>query len=192
MKAIDPDSYESQMHLEAMLYLLEDPAVDRDAFEARLLEDLQLSEILAAAVDTFLALKSARPESPAVVPATPSHTLVPFQFRATQGLLGLTIAASLLVACFLGWQTFVHGPYGSSVPSLSASRNGVVLAWGDLMLDSQVTENLSSQETIELESTAPLTGSESFSVSEVPDWLVLAAMENSDNQDSRDVKVFLQ
>jgi hypothetical protein len=49
---------ESKLHLEAMLYVLEDPALDRVAFEARLSEDVRLGEILADAVELFQSMRS--------------------------------------------------------------------------------------------------------------------------------------
>ena len=73
MTAIDPDAIESQMHLEAMLYLLDDSALDRDAFEARLSNDFQLGEILAKAVGTFHNLRSSDLERLAVWPTSMSY-----------------------------------------------------------------------------------------------------------------------
>jgi hypothetical protein len=189
MNAKEPDSSESQMHLESMLYLLDDPALDRGAFEARLIDDAQLSEILASAVVSFHVLKSCEPEQHAVRPAPVSRPAMPILRSIRYGLFVPAVAASLCIGCFLGWQIFESFQTGKTHSQLSASLNSVVLAWGDLQADSN---DSNVQETSDREFTSALSGTDLLMESEVPDWLVLAATETIDSNDSVDAKVFFQ
>jgi len=190
MTATEPDANESRMHLEAMLYLLGDPALDRDAFEARLLSEPQLGEILANAVVLFHSLRSSNLKRLAVRPTrvSPAASQVKNAFR--RGLFVPTVAASLFIACILGWQSFVRIQTGKSNSQISASLNRVVLAWGDLQSDTE--DSILVPETTVSEFVPALSLADSFAESEVPDWLVLAATNNSDGNDSGDGKVFLQ
>ena len=195
MKRIAPDSNESQMHLEAMLYLLEDPALDRVAFETRLLEDARLSEVLANAVDTFLRLQSAEFES-FPVGIVEEDRRVSSDSRARRWLFFPALAASLVLACFVCWQAFVlvqaiSSNNASSVSLASSlSLNSVVLAWGDLQTDRDDSGLV--QETSSSDLSASLSFADSFVEADVPDWLVLAAVETTDNNNPGDGKVFLQ
>ena len=189
MNKIAPDSDESQMHLEAMLYLLDDPTLDRNAFEARLLNDPQLSEILADSVDAFHGLRSSRFASTSVsviqVPRRPSIELI-----RRQRLFFPALAASLLLACFVGWRAIDLIQTANSNSASSVSLGSVVLAWGDLQLESE--DAVSIQETIDGDLASSPNDSDSLAETEVPDWLVLAAADISDSKDSGDGKVFLQ
>ena len=100
MANVETKSNESQLHLEAMLYLLADPALDRDAFEAKLANDPRLGEILAQSVTVFQSLESLEFDSQTIVRvAHPSSQ----SYRSWISLA--TIAASLLLMGFLGLQT---------------------------------------------------------------------------------------
>ena len=195
MKKRAPDSNESQMHLEAMLYLLEDPALDRNEFEARLLEEPQLCEILANSVDAFLRFQSTEPDSF-------SGPMVQEIRRAAAGtgdrgsLFLPVVAASLLLACFVGWQAFVliqsiSSNSASSVSLASSlSLNNVVLAWGDLQTDRDDSGMVQETSNSDLDSSLSL--ADSFVEADVPDWLVLAATETTDDNNPGEGKVFLQ
>jgi hypothetical protein len=195
LKKTVPDSNESQMHLEAMLYLLEDPTLDRHAFETRLLEEPQLCEILANSVDAFLRLQSAKFESfpVRVVPETRQAAPDSGSFR---WLFLPVIAASLFLACFVSWQAFVltqanssnHAPSVSSASSLSLNK--IVLAWGDLQTDRDNAGLVQETNNSDLDSFLSL--ADSFAEAEVPDWLVQAAAETTDKSNPGDGKVFLQ
>ncbi|MDZ4851970.1 MAG: hypothetical protein SGI77_22005 [Pirellulaceae bacterium] len=114
---------ESEMHLEAMLYLLDDPALDRTAFEARLADDVQLCAILADAVEMHSALKAlafASIPMSLFAPRTNGESQVTLDFSSsTRHFRGATddqrrdqnrriayaaIAASVLFAAAFGWQ----------------------------------------------------------------------------------------
>ncbi len=192
MKKKAPDSNESQMHLEAMLYLLEDPALDRIAFEARLVEDARLNEVLANAVDTFLRLQSAEFES-FPVGIVDVDRRVSSDSGAHRWLFFPALAASLFLACFVCWQAFVWmQAISSNNASLASSMsvNSVVLAWGDLQTDRDDSGLV--QEASSSDLNASLSFADSFVEADVPDWLVLAAVETTDNNNSGDGKVFLQ
>ena len=70
MENVETKFIESQLHLEAMLYLLDDAALDREAFEARLANDPRLGEILAQSVTVFQSLESINFDSQTIVRAT--------------------------------------------------------------------------------------------------------------------------
>ena len=182
-------SDESQMHLEAMLYLLDDPALDRQAFEARLLNDPQLNEILANSVETFHGLRSTKFDPSSVdaiqVPVRNSHESI-----ARQRLYFPALAASLLLACVLSWRVIDLISTDKSNSASPVSIGSVVLAWGDLQLESE--DPMLSQESLDGELASSSNETDSFAESEVPDWLVLAATDISDSKDSGDGKVFIQ
>ena len=90
------------MQLDAMLYLLDDPALDRDAFEARLANDVQLAEILAEAVSVFQSLQKVEFELEKQSMARTAHASV-YSYHRWQSIPAM--AASLLVFGYIGWQT---------------------------------------------------------------------------------------
>lgn len=189
MNKIAPDSDESQMHLEAMLYLLDDPALDRNAFEARLLSDPQLSEILASSVESFHGLRSSRFASTSVS-VMRERRRPSIESIRHQRLFSLALASSLLLACFVGWRAIGLVQTTNSHSASSVSLGSVVLAWGELQLESE--DAVSIQETIDSDLASSSNDTDSLAETEVPDWLVLAAADISDSKDSGDGKVFLQ
>jgi hypothetical protein len=58
MNAPIPNNDSDQRDLEAMLYVLRDPAIDCDAFEARMIDDPLLAEAVSHAVSLVLDIKS--------------------------------------------------------------------------------------------------------------------------------------
>ena len=177
-------------NLEAMLYLLEDPALDRDAFEARLADDARLGEILAQAVTTFQSLWSARFESEQVAQFSPQSSLpqiVSSQSRiVAQWQFVSVLAASLLLAGFVGWQMLFSMRSGST----ENGSNHVVLAWGDIQsaaLDMQGDHDVSD---IELENTFAMT--DLHGEIDVPEWLVMAATDTVEGYDSDNGRAIVQ
>lgn len=170
-------------HCEAMLYLLLDPSLDRLAFEARLADDPQLGEILAQAVTTFQWLRAVSFESEVVAqvsaPGSVSRGVPqysPWQFASV-------LAASLLIAVFLGWQTLFSIRSGSN--ENGSSR--IVLAWGDLQFDA-----LDTRETGDNEMENGLTMNDLYRVNDVPEWLVLAATDAAEGFDTESEKGLVQ
>lgn len=190
MKEMESVPNESQLHLDAMLFLLDDPALDRKLFEDRLLDNPQLGEILADAVGVLHELRSfefERATVPAVQEARPaSHN----QSVIRQMLFVPAVAAAVLIACYVGWQSIEIAKTNQSSSPLVTGVNGVVLAWGELQSENDLFD--SAHENFESDFVAPVSVTDSFAESDVPDWLVLAATNTSDGHDIEEDKVFLQ
>ncbi len=184
MTNLETESNESQLHLDAMLYLLDDPALDRVAFEARLADDTQLAEILAEAVTVFQSLQTVDfvPENQVV--ARTAHASV-YSYRKWQSIA--VIAASLLILGFIGWQT-IHSMRSQSK---EIALNSVVWAWGELQTDnsdSQLSRDIGESD---FENTIVML--EPSSDIDVPEWLVLATAANVEGiVDLEDGKAFIQ
>lgn len=184
MAILETESNESQMHLDAMLYLLSDPALDRDAFESRLANDTQLAEILAEAVSVFHSLRTFEFEAEKQVTARTAHASMS-SYRKWQSIA--VIAASLLFAGFIGWQTIqsIH------THSNEIALNNVVWAWGELQTDysdSQLSRDVGDSD---FENTFAIL--EPTSESDVPEWLVLATAANVEGGDEPvEGKAFIQ
>jgi len=207
---------ESELHLESLLYLLNDPALDREAFEARLAVDAQLGEILAETVLTYQSLQSidshamvclaSKAGTDSMVKVTTTNSVRPISVEIGHARLRLilgTLAASLLIVGFLGWQA-VYSPALRSVeiaraskmdsqsPNGSAALNSeagtfsnVAWAWGDLRTDDRNDHQLRHAGFTDIESLLAM--NEPFSDSDVPEWLVLATatvLEESDGIDA--------
>ena len=173
-------------HCEAMLYLLEDPSLNRVAFEARLANDPQLGEILAQTVTTFRSLRAFSFESEVVAQTTAPGIVsrgVPL-YRLWQ--FASVLAASLLIAVFLGWQTFSSIRSGSN--EIGSSR--IVLAWGDLQFDALDTQG--ARETGDSEMEKSLTMNDLFGENDVPEWLVMAASDAAESFDTESEKGLVQ
>jgi len=186
---------ESQLHLEAMLYVLEDPALDREAFEARLEDNSQLAEILAEAVAIYHVTRNVLSREPHLTPTVAlslarSATLLSPRLLTTSPNRGgrlvatfATLAASLLVAAILAMQSFQHG--NSDAIKLAyanadaASLTKVVLAWGDMQSDLPAFQQV--RELLEVESEYNWAMVDPMGESDVPDWLVLATSDNPDS-----------
>jgi len=182
MANLETESNTSQMHLDAMLYLLGDPVLDRDAFEARLANDTQLAEILADAVTVFQSMRKAEFEKQCVAPTTRASV---HSFHHWQSIP--VIAASLLIFGFIGWQTIKS----MRSHSKKIAMNSVVWAWGELQTDNsdfQLSRDLGDSD---FEHTLAML--EPTSDSDVPEWLVLATAANvQGTADLEDGKVLIQ
>ena len=181
----DPHSNLTDEHTEAMLYLLEDPALDRGAFEARLADDPQLGEILAQAVSTLYSLQAVNFDSAVVSQASLlrnlSHDGAPY--RQLQSIS--VIAASILLAGFLGWQTFFSIRSGSNELGL----NNVVVAWGDLQSDAL---DIQARDAVDIDLENALAVTDLSPESDVPEWLVMAASVTLEDYDSENGKALIQ
>jgi len=206
----------SHLHLDAMLYLLEDPSLDRDAFEARLENDSQLAEILSESVTTFQSLESF--ESLKSVKSFTHHPVqhipAPCNHRTNRHNrhpswnLATSIAASIGFIGLLSWMIFetnrIQSVELASSPQNSVALRNVVSAWSDLQLDSDsalgtkgyplndsLNDSLNDPNYSEEE--LALVTHEPFSQKDVPEWLVMAtAASLGNNIDANDSKVLLQ
>ncbi len=178
---------ESQLHLDAMLYLLGDPALDRQAFEERLADDPRLGEILSDAVSVYQLTQSVSTwrtlqASGLTHPASPILALPRGVWRTYT-----TLAASLLLFGFLGWQTL---PWMRSSTTEIASLNSLVWAWGELQADRSDTQFLRDNNGSDFENAIALLD---LSVeSDVPEWLVLATADRMESHDLTDGKALIQ
>ena len=188
----------SHLHLDAMLYLLKDPSLDRDAFEARLENDSQLAEILSESVTTFRSLESLKSFTHHPVqhiPASCNH-----HNRHLSWNLATSIAASIGFIGLLSWMVFetnrIQPIELASSPQNATTLKSIVSAWSDLQLESESisgsnTDSINSPTYSEEELT--LTTQEPFSQKDVPEWLVMATAASLENSiDVNDSKVLLQ
>ena len=192
MTNLDNRSNDSQKHLEAMLYLLDDPALDRNVFEARLGSDSQLAEILAETVPMLQTLQSVEFDFQsqfAIRLANSSDS----SYRRWQSIF--VIAASLMLVGFLGWQTLVSiRSRQSEIASSGAeivSLNRVVWAWGELKADEPDFQLV--RDTGDFENDHSLAMLDPFMERDVPEWLVMATADILEGDiDQSDSKVFIQ
>jgi len=196
----------SHLHLDAMLYLLEDPSLDRDAFEARLENDSQLAEILAESVITFQSLESLKSftHHPVQHIPAPCNHRTNRHNRHPSWNLATSIAASIGFIGLLSWMVFetnrIQPVELASAPQNATALKSIVSAWSDLRLDSESTlgsrvdplddsfdnPNYSEEELA-------LVIHEPFSQKDVPEWLVMATLASLENSiDANDSKVLLQ
>ncbi len=184
MANLETESNESQMHLDAMLYLLDDPALNRVAFEARLANDSQLAEILSEAVSVFQSMQTVAFESEKQVMARTVQASV-YSYIKWQSIPA--IAASLLIIVFLGWQT-IHSMRSQSK---EIALNSVVWAWGELQTDNADSQPSRDVSESDFENTFAML--EPTSDIDVPEWLVLATAANVEGiVDLEDGKAFIQ
>ncbi len=182
----DPQTNRTNEHLEAMLYLLDDPALDREAFEARLADDAQLGEILAQAVTTFQALQAASFKPNGIAQGSVARRTSSVLNALPQWQFLSVLAASILLACFLGWQTHFEMRSGLA----DNGSNNVVLAWGDIQ--SAVLDHQGTREVSEFELENALAMSDSLPEMDVPEWLVIAAADTAEGFELDDRKVIIQ
>ena len=181
------------MHLDAMLYLLDDPALDRDAFEARLANDSQLAEVLAEAVTVFQSLQSVEfaPQKQVIAQAAQAaqaaHASV-YSYRKWQTVA--VIAASLLILGFIGWQT-IQSIQSNRTHSNEIALNNVVWAWGELQTDDSDSQTSRDVGDSDFENTLSML--EPTCDSDVPEWLVLVTAANVEGlADPEDGKALIQ
>lgn len=190
---------ESQLYLDAMLYVLEDPALDRAGFEARLDWDFRLAEILTDSVELYELTQSVscwEAGIPASLGASSgldaSSTRSPFSTvlpnSSSDGrrwsTTSLVLTASLLLSV-VGWGVIVQRS------SDALSQDDVVLAWGDMQ--SEMADHQIVREAVDDDSEWTIAMLDAAVEAEVPDWIVLATSDRLDvGLDSKDGKGVLQ
>jgi hypothetical protein len=188
---------ESQWHLDAMLYVLNDPALDRAEFEKRLEGDDRLAEILVESVAFYQATQNIEFGQPS--PRIPTVSQLTMESdrsvnRVWKFATATALAASLLIAAFLSWKAIFPrniGSYDLAQASSEASLRNVVLAWGDMQSD--LPTLIQSRESTEFESESSIASLDASGEGDVPDWLVLATTDSLDGGiEVRDGKGLLQ
>jgi anti-sigma-K factor RskA len=200
---------DSQLHWETMRYLLEDPALDCNEFEARLANDHQLAEVLAESVATFQLLKSLGSEAAksASIRANPVVTLdralQASESSRPQGShrnwnLIACIAASISFIGFLSWMIFETNRIAPIEHELLIQNpvaiKNIVSAWSELQLDDESNTNADLiVDSSYSEEDLTLVAHDTFSEKDVPEWLVMATVDSLENNiEANDTKVLLQ
>ncbi len=155
--------------LEAMLYVLNDPALDRDEYEQRLANDPVLGESVADAVGLLQNIKavSGSHTKPMVTIAVSSSAQRP---PVAFWPWSISIAASIALIACVGWRFFVFERNNHN------QLANVVNAWSDL----QQLDGLDNAEDAKLKSVgfdselSP--GTEEVLDEDVPDWLISASI----------------
>lgn len=155
--------------LEAMLYVLNDPFLDRDEYEQRLASDPLLGESVAEAVGLLQDIKavSASHTKPVVTVTVPlSAQRAPVAFWQWS----ISIAASIAMIAYVGWQSFVFERNNHN------QLANVVNAWSDLhQLDGLDNVEDAKLRSVGLESELMLEADEVLD-EDVPDWLISATV----------------
>lgn len=165
--------------LEAMLYVLNDPALDRDEYEQRLANDPVLGESVAEAVGLLQDIKavSGSHTKPMVTIAVSSNAQrTPVAFWPWS----ISIAASIAMMAFVGWRSFVFERNNrnqlANVQLANAQLANVVNAWSDLQqLDGLDNAEDAKIRSVGLESELS-PGTEEVPDEDVPDWLISASI----------------
>jgi hypothetical protein len=175
-----PNHDSDQRDLEAMLYVLRDPAIDCDAFEDRMIDDPLLAEAVSNAVSLVFAIKNQNEVNvesqsltkPTLAKPTASVAMPKFSFDPAWMALA-TISA--VISLFL-----LNLDY-SSKDSSAEPMSEVAAAWTDLQStkieqpssDPKNEDSLASHSDFD----DSLLGLESKSLdNDLPDWILLAAI----------------
>lgn len=170
MKNKTPDN-PSQHLLEAMLYVLNDPFLDRDEYEQRLASDPLLGESVAEAVGLLQDIKAVsvshnKPVVTVAVSSSASAQRTPVAFWQWS----IAIAASIAMIAYVGWQFFVFERNNHN------QLASVVNAWSDLhQLDGLDNFEDAKLRSVGFESELMLEAEEVLD-EDVPDWLISATV----------------
>ena len=180
--------------LEAMLYALNDPALDRDEYEQRLANDPVLGESVAEAVgllQDIQAVSGPHTKPMVAIAASSSDQRTPVAFWPWS----ISIAASIALIACVGWRFFVFernnhnqlanvqsanvqsaNVQSANVQSANVQLANVVNAWSDL----QQLDGLDNAEDAKLRSVGLESelspGTEEVLDEDVPDWLIAASI----------------
>jgi hypothetical protein len=155
--------------LEAMLYVQNDPFLDRDEFEQRLADDPALGESVAEAVGLLQDIRSlcATQTRPVVTVAGSSHAQ---QMPVAFWQWSISIAASTALIAYVSWQYFVFERNNHN------QLANVVNAWSDLhQLDGLDNVEDAKLRSVGLESELTPEADEVLD-EDFPDWLISATV----------------
>ena len=175
MNTTTPSNEPSDLDLEAMLYVLRDPAIDSDAFEARMIEDQLLAEAVSNAV--FLALSIKQGSEATVQCQLPSNAASSIEMpRISFDPTWVALATlSAVVSLFLLSLDY------SSTDNSAEPMYKVAVAWTDLQTTSMEAQNADLKNGTTLlnlsESDEGFLGLEQKSLDDdLPDWMLLATI----------------
>jgi hypothetical protein len=175
-----PDNNSDKRDLEAMLYVLRDPAIDCETFEARMIDEPLLAEAVSHAVSLVFAIKNQNEVNverqsltkPTLATPTASVAMPKFSFDPAWMALA-TISA--LISLFL-----LNLDYTSKDSSLEPMVE-VATAWTDLQSTKMEQPSSDTKNETSLTSHFDLDdsslGLETKSLdNDLPDWILLAAI----------------
>lgn len=175
MKTTTPSNDTSDLDLEAMLYVLRDPAIDCEAFEARMIEDPRLSEAVSNAVSLTLCIKQGREATVhCQLQSQPASSIAMprISFDPTWVTLATLSAVASLFLLSLDY---------SSTGNSAEPMHKVAAAWTDLQSTSMEAQNADLKNGTSLlslsDSDEGFLGLEPKSLDEdLPDWMLLATI----------------
>ena len=163
---------DSDKGLEAMLYVLCDESIDRDAFEAKLESDPALAETVAEAVAIVQGLKQAALISNASMNTKPCFEDSVVRSRQmpflAKGLVAMVSIAAAFCVIFFRWQRDTFIASAESMPEIAA-------AWIDLSESDTESAGLGTEHK-------QLTVAD-----DMPDWMLLA-VTGTDSQNLEVIK----
>ena len=172
---------DSDMGLEAMLYVLCDESIDRDAFEAKLENDPALAEAVAEAVAIAQGLKQVAVSSSASMATKPrfeDSVVRPRQMPfLAKGLVAILSIAAAFCVIFFRWQRDTVIASAESMPEIAAAWIDLSEANTDLM-DPSISRFESDGDTESDTDSAGL-GAEQKQLAvadDMPDWMLLAVI----------------
>lgn len=172
---------DSDMGLEAMLYVLCDVSIDRDAFEAKLENDPALAEAVAEAVAIVQGLKQAAVSSNTSIVATPrfEDSIVRSKQMPVlaKGLVAIVSIAAVFCVIFFRWQRDTIIASAESLPEIAAAWIDLNEANADLMDGS--TSRFESNGDAESDTDSAGLGAERNQLAvadDMPDWMLLAVI----------------
>lgn len=183
---------DSDKGLEAMLYVLCDESIDRDAFEAKLESDPALAETVAEAVAIVQGLKQAALISNASMNTKPcfeDSVVRPRQMPfLAKGLVAMVSIAAAFCVIFFRWQRDTFIASAESMPEIAAAWIDLSEANTDLM-DASISRFESDGDTESDTESAGL-GAEHKQLTvadDMPDWMLLA-VTGTDSQNLEVIK----
>jgi len=176
--------------LEAMLYVLCDESIDRNAFEAKLENDPALAEAVAESVSIVQGLKQAAMSSNASMATKPRFEDRVVRSRQisflAKGLVAMVSIAAAFCVIFFRWQRDTVIASAESIPEIAA-------AWIDLnetntdLMDGSILRFESDSES-DTESAGLGAEYKQLAVADdMPDWMLLA-VTGTDSQNPEAIK----
>ena len=174
--------------LEAMLYVLCDETIDRNAFEAKLENDPGLAEAVAESVSIVQGLKQAAMSSNASMATKPRFEDSVVRSRQmpllAKCLVAMVSIAAAVCVIFFRWQRETVIASAESLPEIAAAWIDLSEANSDLM-DASISRFESESDT---ESAGLGTEYKQLAVADdMPDWMLLA-VTGTDSQNLEAIK----
>lgn len=167
----DPTPNQTEMQWNIDRYLLDDPTLDREAFEQQMLSDELLAEQVAASVANLhlLAQAACSVKTPSTQPAR--HHLV-----SSPALWSILTSAAVLIVAVSSWQ-FIERSNDKQLARIADNWSAIENLSTSESLDLVYAADVSDIPTIESSSSLPADDATDGDTREQSDWLVEAARE---------------